>query len=101
MLLEAPPWIGPCHGSRGVPPCFTVIAACIHACAHARATRAWCAVRPLPALACRRYVAADELIEVTPSAVRLRKLILDSSTRKSHARRLAQQQQSAGGRPLQ
>ncbi|MEW5299398.1 MAG: hypothetical protein WDW36_002418 [Sanguina aurantia] len=37
------------------------------------------------------YVAADELIEVTPSAVRLRKAILDPTLRKNHARKMQNQ----------
>ena len=33
------------------------------------------------------YVAADELIEVTPGQIRLRKLILDGSARRTAVRR--------------
>jgi GTP-binding protein len=35
------------------------------------------------------YVAPDELIEVTPAAVRLRKAVLDASARKVAAKRAA------------
>jgi predicted membrane GTPase involved in stress response len=35
------------------------------------------------------YVAGDELIEVTPGSIRLRKRMLDSSARKSQKRRAA------------
>jgi GTP-binding protein len=35
------------------------------------------------------YVQADELIEVTPTAIRLRKAELNSSMRKSNARKAA------------
>lgn len=36
-----------------------------------------------------RYVGPDELIEVTPAAIRLRKNILDASQRKAAAKRAA------------
>ncbi|EFJ47023.1 hypothetical protein VOLCADRAFT_61780 [Volvox carteri f. nagariensis] len=39
------------------------------------------------------YVAADELIEVTPAAVRIRKETLDAGVRRLRARRQQQQQQ--------
>lgn len=41
----------------------------------------------LPARRCRRYVAADELIEVTPGQLRLRKRTLESGKRRSAKRR--------------
>lgn len=37
----------------------------------------------------RRYVGEDELIEVTPTKLRLRKRVLDSSSRKAERRRAA------------
>ena len=37
----------------------------------------------------RRYVGEDELIEVTPTKLRLRKRVLDSSSRKALRRRAA------------
>lgn len=40
---------------------------------------------------CCRYVGPDELIEVTPAAIRLRKQLLDASQRKVAAKRAAQQ----------
>lgn len=36
-----------------------------------------------------RYVGEDELIEVTPTKLRLRKRVLDSSSRKAERRRAA------------
>ncbi|GFR51333.1 hypothetical protein Agub_g13750, partial [Astrephomene gubernaculifera] len=39
------------------------------------------------------YVAEDELIEVTPAAIRLRKEILDAGVRRTRAKRAAQQNQ--------
>lgn len=39
------------------------------------------------------YVAADELIEVTPAAVRIRKEILDAGARRTRAKKQQQQQQ--------
>jgi GTP-binding protein len=38
------------------------------------------------------YVAGDELLEVTPSAVRIRKEVLDPVQRKAQARRAASRQ---------
>lgn len=38
-----------------------------------------------------RYVGSDELIEVTPAAIRLRKQLLDASQRKLAAKRASQQ----------
>ena len=35
------------------------------------------------------YIAPDELVEVTPKSIRLRKRILDFTTRKREAKRLA------------
>jgi predicted membrane GTPase involved in stress response len=35
----------------------------------------------------RRYVSGDELVEVTPGAVRIRKEILDSQARKANAKK--------------
>lgn len=51
------------------------------------------AVSPPPSPVCDvcRYVGPDELIEVTPAAIRLRKAVLDAGQRKLAAKRAAQQ----------
>jgi predicted membrane GTPase involved in stress response len=46
---------------------------------------------PYPTAAWCRYVGPDELIEVTPAVIRLRKQLLDATQRKLAAKRAAQQ----------
>jgi GTP-binding protein len=50
---------------------------------------------PLLSLSVCRYVAADELIEVTPAVIRLRKQVLDASQRRLAAKRAAHAAEAA------
>jgi GTP-binding protein len=44
--------------------------------------------RPMPLEAAIEWIEDDELVEVTPRSIRLRKAVLDHSRRKSAAKRL-------------